>query len=325
MKFSVIVPVYNGEETIARCLDALVNQDYPEKDYEIIVVNDGSIDDTEELARNFSEKVKIINLESNRGRVIARETGAYAASNNLLFYIDSRSIAEPDVLKKTAEIGYQPLGGGDWGIDEERRYNSFFDTFFYLLRRKKYRGYFPQYAYPDKSPFFYLDENNFNEGPKGMTCFLVDKKLFLSSLPACKGKDVNDDTRILREIVKKKKIMRHSDVKFTYLQRAAFREVMRHIYERGPRFADYYLRKGRESRKKYIAMLLGVFVFFVSAFFYPKLFVFGILGMLIGNIFIAIWLSDNLKDFFASFCLLPPVATAFAIGVLKWQIKWGSA
>jgi len=47
--FSVIVPVYNGAETIDACLTALVNQDYPQNEYEIIVVNDGSTDRTREI------------------------------------------------------------------------------------------------------------------------------------------------------------------------------------------------------------------------------------------------------------------------------------
>lgn len=44
MKFSIIVPAYNMEPYIAECLDHLVNQDYPKEDYEIIVIDDCSID-----------------------------------------------------------------------------------------------------------------------------------------------------------------------------------------------------------------------------------------------------------------------------------------
>ena len=47
MKYSIIIPVYNGEETIGRCLDSILTQDHP--DTEIILINDGSTDGTDSI------------------------------------------------------------------------------------------------------------------------------------------------------------------------------------------------------------------------------------------------------------------------------------
>lgn len=318
MKISVIIPVYNGEETVVGCLDAIMGQDYPKEDYEVIVIDDGSADGTREAVKRYP--VRLIEIKENMGRIVARETGALAASNDLLFFMDSRVIAEPDVLRKISEIDYQPLAGGDWN-ERELKYRSSFDALFYLLRKKMHRGYYPQCEYPDRMPFYYINEGNFDRVPKGLTAFFVEKGLFLSSLPPDKGKGVNDDTRVLREIVKKKDIMRHSDVRLTYLQRSYFREVMRHIYERGPRFADYYLAKGGRYRIPYMIALFGVFAFLVNGISYPRLLLYGAAGLFLMGAIFAVWLAENIRDFFIAASLLPPVAAAFALGVLRWQIR----
>ena len=53
---SIIVPVFNEESFIAQCLDSLLNLDFEKNKYEIIVVNDGSTDGTEEILKCYSEK-----------------------------------------------------------------------------------------------------------------------------------------------------------------------------------------------------------------------------------------------------------------------------
>jgi len=51
--FSIIVPVYNGADTLPACLEALVGQTYPREQYEVIVVNDGSTDATPQIAARY--------------------------------------------------------------------------------------------------------------------------------------------------------------------------------------------------------------------------------------------------------------------------------
>jgi len=63
---SIIVPVYNASETIHTCLDAILNLDYPQELLEIIVVNDGSEDDTSEVVQKYN--VRLIENKSNLGK-----------------------------------------------------------------------------------------------------------------------------------------------------------------------------------------------------------------------------------------------------------------
>jgi len=128
MKFSVIVPVYNGEEIIELCLDALANQGYPSEDYETTLVNDGSTDRTREIADGYP--VRLINLETNQGLIVARETGARAANYDLLVFNDVRAVPDSNHLRNIDALGYQPVNVGYKAHDKRR---SPFDRLFYVL------------------------------------------------------------------------------------------------------------------------------------------------------------------------------------------------
>jgi len=91
---SVIVCSYNGGRTLAACLDSLSKLNYP--DYEVMLVDDGSTDDTAYIAAQFSQ-VRYIH-QSNHGLSHARNTGAAAARGEVLAYTDSDCIADVDWL-----------------------------------------------------------------------------------------------------------------------------------------------------------------------------------------------------------------------------------
>ncbi len=89
IKISVIIPVYNDEKYLEKCLNSVVNQTF--KDIEIICVNDGSTDDSLKILKKFSEKNKnilIINKE-NEGLGAARNTGMEYATGEYISFIDS--------------------------------------------------------------------------------------------------------------------------------------------------------------------------------------------------------------------------------------------
>jgi glycosyltransferase involved in cell wall biosynthesis len=93
-KASVIVCSYNGAKTLDRCLSSLKEINYPE--YEVILVDDGSTDETQEIAARHPW-VKNIRQE-NKGLSFARNVGAHASSGDVIVYTDSDCMADPDWL-----------------------------------------------------------------------------------------------------------------------------------------------------------------------------------------------------------------------------------
>ena len=88
-KISVIIPVYNTEKYLSRCLDSVVNQTF--KDLEIICVNDGSTDNSNEILDRYASKdnrITVIN-QKNGGLSAARNTGLRHASGQYIGFVDS--------------------------------------------------------------------------------------------------------------------------------------------------------------------------------------------------------------------------------------------
>ena len=94
-KFSIIVPVYNTEKYLKRCLDSIKSQSF--KDYEVIIVNDGSTDNSSDTISKYPYKV--INQE-NQGLSMARNNGVKEASGEYLIFLDSDDYIEKNLLKE---------------------------------------------------------------------------------------------------------------------------------------------------------------------------------------------------------------------------------
>lgn len=97
MKLSIVVPVYNVEKYIVKCISSLLSQNYD--DYEIIIVNDGTKDRSIELVEdNFKDRrIKIINQE-NQGLSEARNTGMRYARGKYIWFFDSDDWLEKYIL-----------------------------------------------------------------------------------------------------------------------------------------------------------------------------------------------------------------------------------
>jgi len=99
---SFVVPAYNMEETIDKCLVSIINQNYPKNKIEIIVINDASTDKTYEIAKNILKKSKVkYKLLSNKKNMkipFTSNVGINAASGKFIAYIDSDAILEKNWL-----------------------------------------------------------------------------------------------------------------------------------------------------------------------------------------------------------------------------------
>ncbi len=319
MKISIVIPVYNEEVFIASCLEALISQNYPKKDYEIVVVNDGSTDSTlktiekeEKRAKKLGVSLRCISLKKNSGRIIARETGAKKAKFDNLLFIDARCQADKNLLKAIKEINYQPLAGNPV-IDTQKSISDYFN---WMFRKKLYAPYFGENFEP-----VYINKNNFDKIPKGTGVFFCNRELFLSSVLKEKSKDVSDDTKLLFNIVQKKDILRHPAPKVTYISRNSFKSVISHTYNRGPKFVDYYLDQKKKYFWLFIFFPIAALIFTITLFFINFTYFSYCLGFLILIwIIVSIWLAENIKGFFIIFSLLPIVGFSFELGILKGLI-----
>ena len=99
-KVSVVIPVYNVEKYLDRCIDSVVNQTY--RNIEIILVDDGSPDGCPKKCDEWSEKdsrIKVIHKE-NQGLGMARNTGIDNATGEYIFFFDSDDFVETTLVEK---------------------------------------------------------------------------------------------------------------------------------------------------------------------------------------------------------------------------------
>lgn len=98
-KVSILLPVYNVEKYIGRCIDSILSQTF--SDFELIIVDDASPDRSIEIAYAFAnrdERIKIIRKEQNEGLMCARRTGYQSAKGEFIVFCDSDDYLEKDAI-----------------------------------------------------------------------------------------------------------------------------------------------------------------------------------------------------------------------------------
>lgn len=106
-KVSVIIPVYNAEKTIIRCLDSISKQTYPE--LEVIIINDGSSDKSESIITDYIRKKDIDKQfiffsQVNQGVAASRNTGINHANGKYIAFADSDDYMSPDAIEHMVRI-----------------------------------------------------------------------------------------------------------------------------------------------------------------------------------------------------------------------------
>lgn len=95
--FSIIVPVYNTEKYIDKCIESILNQTYYK--YEVIIINDGSTDNSKKVLEKYkdNEKIKII-TQPNQGQSVSKNIGLKESNGDYILFVDSDDYIEPDLL-----------------------------------------------------------------------------------------------------------------------------------------------------------------------------------------------------------------------------------
>lgn len=149
VKVSVILPVYNSEEYLEKCLDDILTQTLNE--IELICVDDGSVDSSLKILKDYAEKdnrIKVLHKE-NGGAASARNMGIDQASGEYLSFLDSDDLFEKDMLEKA----YNNASGRNIDVlifrgDKYDSKNEKFLPMEYSIKKNQL---------PDKNPFTYRD------------------------------------------------------------------------------------------------------------------------------------------------------------------------
>ena len=118
---AVIVPAYNESEAVARTVHALMALDYPTSKLEVVVINDGSTDDTWQQMQRAADqyeqgRVRLVDLGSNQGKRAAMAAGIRATSAEILVFVDSDSVPAPNGLRTLVQGFADPRVGAISGL-----------------------------------------------------------------------------------------------------------------------------------------------------------------------------------------------------------------
>ena len=143
-KISIVIPIYNTSEYLRECLDSVVNQTL--KDIEIILVDDGSTDDSVDICREYmasDSRIQLIQQE-NAGAAAARKTGAMVATSTYIGFVDSDDTIEVDMYETLLEY----MGEYDIVTSAARKENGVFS-----------KDYLPVGIYCSKEEMQYIIDN----------------------------------------------------------------------------------------------------------------------------------------------------------------------
>lgn len=182
MILSIIVPIFNTEAYLEKCVYSLLNQDISKEDYEIILIDDGSTDSSRHLCDNFATanaNIRTIH-QTNKGLSAARNTGIASAKGEYIQFVDSDDYLNPNVLngivqdieKKDLDIlriNYQNVNI-DGEVFEPNKYSKPFvdysedvcDGQTFLNERLGYACYAVQFVV--RASILQHEENRFKEG-----------------------------------------------------------------------------------------------------------------------------------------------------------------
>lgn len=326
-KFSIIIPTYSGKETIGYTLNSILSQSKLNKvDCELIVVIDGQNDALKTIVEGFKLRFnaakiafKVHQFVVNKGRFEARLEGAHLAKHSQLLFVDDRIELHKEYFDILSKIDEQNIIPSVIEIEEP----SSISITIRAIRRKIYGN-----KWGNSFKDYYIDRNNFEKSSKGTTSVLVEKSIFLDACSKIKEetkgntKNISDDTKILKEIMvnTKKGILRTSKLKIYYRPRTTMKQQFRHLYERGPRFVDYYLQPHTRFFYPLILFYLSFFSFIVAAILYPYLFIATLILLALITLVFGFYVGNGFTEKLRASYGLCLVGLLFGLGLLKGLI-----
>ena len=323
---SVIVPTFNGASWLPETIDKIytaVNASRVEK-YEILVINDGSTDDTISVVESLAKATKLpirIVTQPNAGRFVARRTGTNEAKYPNLLFVDTRVFIGEESLRYVLEQQSKDKTRNVWCSHVRVKttgniYARFWEAIAYVAWRKYFSN-------PRDLSYGIKD---FDDYPKGTTCFFIKKNILVEANDwfVDNTKDIktsNDDTLLLRHIAETNTINISPDFWCLYHARSSLKQYNKHVFHRGKVFVDGFLRM---DGNKYFWPLIAFLVLSVLVplvliinpqFLVPALIV-GLIGWLL-ELLLILLLQVPIRDGLSLFILTPIFSIFYGAGIWR--------
>lgn len=239
---SVVIPAFNAGPWLPSTLAALsVATRNAGLAVEVVVVDDGSTDDTAVLLQSekdaFPGELEVLS-QTNSGRFAARLAGLKYARASRVLLLDARVLIDPNALAY-AFAHTTPHGPRAWNAHIVTDESAPLVGRFWDVPTSIFWGSYLRHPRP-----YDLTAGNFDSAPKGTTMFLADRNMLLEAFDHAdvdpSTKLVSDDTAVLRTLVRRVSIRLDPGFSATYRPRTTPRAFMSHSFDRGTLFVDSY-------------------------------------------------------------------------------------
>ncbi len=198
-KISIIVPIYNADKYLKKCLDSIINQTY--KNLEIILIDDGSVDNSLKICKDYAKKDKriIVFSQKNKGQACARNYGLNIATGDYIGFVDSDDWIDLDmfeylynlIVKYGADCSYIKIRKKKYDIQAKKIIESIYKDEDILIEYLKFgmkTGEYAVYTYLYKREIIEnvrFPEGRINEDIPFLYCVLENAKILVKSNKHC--------------------------------------------------------------------------------------------------------------------------------------------
>jgi hypothetical protein len=166
-KVSVIIPIYNAAQYLHKCLKSVISQTY--KNLDIILIDDGSLDDSYDIAKEYQEKDSRIRLftQTNIGLIATRKRGIELAEGEIVGFVDSDDWIEPIMYERLVQC----MEENECDLVSSGIYRDYADG-----SRKEWYDLYPEGVYVNLESAIYPSMlHDFKKNEMGLKCTLVNK------------------------------------------------------------------------------------------------------------------------------------------------------
>ena len=304
MNISIIINAYNAEDTLFRCLDAVMAVDYPRENFEVLIIDNGSNDRTFRISAGYN--IRLIGSRKHLKNSDSMLIGAKNAKFDNLLFIDQRTVVKKNILSKLKEINYSPLISGELNVD---KYRSGHDTFMYLINSRLYSPHFPQSAFASE---LWITKKNFKRVSKNKAVLFIEKDFFMKL--HCAGFDFNNgNDDLFRKIVygHNLRLLSHTALDVDFIGELKVK-TNRDIVENGYKWGKRHLSSFNVFSFLYYMIHVAILTIVIM---YTNISLAVLLGIYISFL---IYLSKSKKDFGILFLVAPGEILRFYSGTIKY-------